>query len=67
MVDLDGQDGFRVSTFSGGGANCVAVRDDADGRVTVRHSRRSGTELTFTRDEWAAFVRGVKDGQFDPM
>ena len=24
------------------------------------------TALTFTRDEWDAFVKGVKNGEFDP-
>lgn len=61
-----GNDGFHPSSFSAGG-NCVEVRSGADGRFTVRHSRDRDGELTFTRAEWDAFVRGVKDGQFDPM
>lgn len=54
-----------MSTYSGGG-NCVTVRIVRDGPVAVWHSREPARELTFTADEWDAFVRGVKDGQFDP-
>lgn len=56
---------FQVSTFSGGG-NCVAVRTGSDGRVVVRHSTDPHRELVFTTEEWAAFVLGVKAGEFDP-
>lgn len=66
MSEQVGKDGFRVSTFSGGG-NCVAVGRRADGRVVVRQSKDPEHELGFTADEWDAFVRGVKDGQFDSM
>jgi hypothetical protein len=34
----------------------VAVRDSKD---------REGPELAFISDEWAAFVQGVKRGEFD--
>jgi hypothetical protein len=33
-------------------------------RDTKDSQRR--TELTFTHDEWDAFVKGVKAGEFDP-
>lgn len=59
-------DEFRVSSFSGGG-NCVEVRDSGDGLHTVRHSKGPDRELTFTRAEWDAFVKGVKAGEFDPQ
>lgn len=38
-------------------------------QVWVRDSRRdTGPVLNYTHEEWNAFVRGVKDGQFDvPM
>ena len=65
MKQDDGQGGFRVSSYSGGGA-CVEVRR-AVGDVTVRDSKDPTRELIFTVDEWAAFVRGVKAGEFDPM
>lgn len=36
----------------------VSVREGADGP--------EGPVLTFTREEWVAFVAGVKNGEFDP-
>ena len=60
----DGHSRFRISSFSGGG-NCVEVA--LKGEVSVRHSRRPDEAiLVFTRDEWDAFVKGVKNGEFDP-
>ncbi|HYH32805.1 MAG TPA: DUF397 domain-containing protein [Pseudonocardia sp.] len=57
---------FRTSSYSGGGS-CVEVGRLADGSVAVRHSRSAAADvmLVFTADEWAAFVSGVKAGEFD--
>ena len=58
---------FKKSSYSVQGA-CVEVGQTPGGGpvVAVRHSRRFGREsLLFTPDEWIAFVRGVKDGEFD--
>lgn len=46
---------------------CVEVAFTGD-RVQVRESRhgRYGQRLNFTTAEWAAFVGGVKAGEFDP-
>ena len=57
--------GFRVSSFchlSG----CVAVARDGD-VVLVRHSGWPGAVLRFSVEEWAAFLLGVKDGEFDQL
>jgi len=56
---------FRKSTLSSGGDNCVEVGVADSGEVLVRHSRDGVHALTFTQGEWAAFVGGVKAGQFD--
>jgi hypothetical protein len=41
----------------------VRQYDDA---IQVRDSKnRTGPVLTFTRDEWRAFIGGTKDGEFD--
>ena len=53
---------FVTSSFCVGG-ECVAVAAPADG-VVVR-STVSGAELSFTDAEWAAFVAGVRNGEFD--
>lgn len=58
--------GFVKSSFSGSG-NCVEVRRERRDLVEVRHSRHpDGGTLVFTPGEWAAFVAGVKAGEFDP-
>jgi len=48
-----------------GGNNCVEVALLDDG-AAVRHSKDpTGPALVFTTAEWAAFVGGAKDGEFD--
>jgi hypothetical protein len=55
--------GFRRSSFCGNGA-CVEVDVQPDA-VLVRDSKdRDGAVLTFTADEWSAFVQGVEAGEF---
>jgi hypothetical protein len=55
---------WRTSTYSNNGA-CVEVAY-IDGRAAVRDSKdRQGPVLVFTPTEWEAFVKGVRDGQFD--
>jgi hypothetical protein len=56
---------FRVSSFCSFG-NCVEVGRSAEGSVVVRDTKDRGQEpLTFTDEEWTAFVAGVKAGEFD--
>ena len=56
---------FRVSSFCSFG-NCVEVGRTSDGLVLVRDTKDPAQEaLSFTDDEWAAFVAGVKAGEFD--
>lgn len=43
--------------------DCLLVAETPDG-VRVRDSK-SGVELAFDRDEWAAFLAGVRNGEFD--
>lgn len=46
-------------------SSCAEVRL-TDDIIQVRDSKSSGAGvLTFTRAEWAAFLGGVKDGEFD--
>ena len=55
---------WRKSSFCGASA-CVEVSLSA-GDVGVRDSKRADSPvLSFTRDEWNAFVLGVKSGEFD--
>ena len=57
---------FRISSFCNFG-NCVEVGMASDGSVVVRDSKDADRRrsLEFTGDEWAAFVAGVKAGEFD--
>lgn len=58
---------FHTSSFSGGG-NCVEVGQLDDGRFVVRDTKDPLriSSLVFSREEWDAFVRGVKNGEFEP-
>ncbi len=55
---------FHISSFSGGGA-CVAVAQLASGDYVVRHSRDTDHSMVFSREEWKAFISGVKNEEFD--
>lgn len=64
MADPDRRIVWRKSMASGGG-NCVEVAF-ADESILLRHSKEpSGTVLSFTYSEWAAFLAGVRRGEFD--
>lgn len=55
---------WRTSSASGG-SECVEVAFDQDS-VRVRSSQdRSGATLAFSAQEWAAFLAGVRGGEFD--
>jgi len=57
---------WRKTTRSGNEANCVEVADNLPGVVAVRDSKDpDGPVLRFGREEWAAFVSGTKEGEFD--
>ena len=56
---------FRVSSFCNFGS-CVEVGRSANGTVLVRDTKDDARQtLTFTDEEWTAFVAGVKAGEFD--
>jgi uncharacterized protein DUF397 len=57
--------GWRKSSHSN--EACVEVRLVPDG-AEMRHSKdASGPVLRFTPAEWAAFLDGVHDGEFDDL
>lgn len=57
---------WRKSSRSGGNGNCVEAASLPGGAVAVRNSRfPQGPALIYTREEMAAFLEGVKDGEFD--
>jgi hypothetical protein len=70
-VDLSGAQ-WRKSSFSdnsntgGNGGGCVEVAFLAGGHVALRDSKdRSLAPHIYRPDEWAAFVAGVRAGEFD--
>ncbi|HEX6524075.1 MAG TPA: DUF397 domain-containing protein [Streptosporangiaceae bacterium] len=65
VSELEGIE-WRKSRKSGPqGGNCVEVAPLPDGLVAIRHSRHlGGPALLFRPMEWAAFLGGVRDGEF---
>lgn len=59
---------WRKSSFSNASGNCVEVAGLPGGAVAVRNSRdAAGPALVYTRDEIAAFLAGVRNGEFDDL
>ncbi|GGK60930.1 hypothetical protein Sme01_02480 [Sphaerisporangium melleum] len=58
---------WRKSSHStSDGSNCVEVAELSGGGRAVRDSKNpGGPVLRFTAGEWAAFIGGVVDGEFD--
>jgi hypothetical protein len=63
-MDLSGAKWFKSSRSSGNGA-CVEIAIAEDGVAMRDTKNREGGMLTFTHEEWAAFIGGTKDGEFD--
>lgn len=58
---------WRRSSESTGVGEVVEVAELPDGGWAMRNGDggEQGPVLWFTKGEWAAFVAGVKDGEFD--
>lgn len=62
MNQLDGT--WRKGSRSSESANCVELRTTPDGGVEIRDSKDSlGPVLTFTVDEYDAFIGSIVDGE----
>jgi len=58
-------EGFKLSSLTHK-CCCVAVKVFPDGSVKLRDTKNpGGPALEFNKDEWAAFIGGVKLGEFD--
>lgn len=59
---------WRKSTASNPSGNCVQVAALPDGEVAMRNSRHpDGPALVYSRAEIAAFLAGVRNGEFDDL
>jgi hypothetical protein len=61
--------GWRKSSLSSGGDNCVEVGFADDGTIGVRDTKQhgEGPVLEFFPAEWEAFLGGVRSGEFDQI
>jgi len=60
------QPAWRKASFCQSG-ECVEVAQQ-DGAIVLRDSKEPGESvLRYTAEEWLAFVRGVKAGEFDDL
>jgi hypothetical protein len=58
--------GFHKAAASSSNQGCVEARICDCDEILVRDSKdRDGPVLTFNRNEWAAFLAGVKAGEFE--
>jgi hypothetical protein len=66
MPTLGSQPEWVKSSLSFANGNCVEVASLSGGAIGVRNSRDAeGSVLSFTSDEWHAFLGGVRNGEFD--
>jgi Domain of unknown function (DUF397) len=67
MIELETAQ-WRKSSFSADQGDCVEAAPLADGRIAVRNSNHPDAGVVFfTRNEMAAWLKGVKAGEFDDL
>ncbi|MEV0625285.1 DUF397 domain-containing protein [Nonomuraea wenchangensis] len=67
-MDLSNAEWRKSSRSSDNGGQCVEVAMNLPELIAVRDSKDPhGPKLLFTRNEWKAFIGGVKMGEFDTL
>jgi hypothetical protein len=56
---------WRKSTFCASG-ECVEVAQH-NGMIVLRDAEQPRGNVRYTAEEWRAFVRGIKAGEFDDL
>ncbi|MGN5379602.1 DUF397 domain-containing protein [Streptomyces sp. MUSC 14] len=56
---------WQKSSFSGGGGEQCLEAAESDGRILLRESDDPDVVVTTSREKLAAFILGVKAGEFD--
>jgi len=56
---------WRKSSYSESANSCVEVAVDGDDHLVRDSKDPDGLVLRFTREEWAAWLAGVKAGEFE--
>lgn len=63
IVKFEGKEFFK-STFSGAGHSCVGV-SIAEDNISIINTNIMDKTISFTDEEWKAFIKGVKNNEFD--
>ncbi|MYV98372.1 DUF397 domain-containing protein [Streptomyces sp. SID3343] len=63
--DHDGARWFKARA-SQSGTGCVEIAHLADGHVGLRDTKSTRPPFVFDAHEWACFIDGAKNGEFDP-
>ncbi|MBD0707297.1 MULTISPECIES: DUF397 domain-containing protein [unclassified Streptomyces] len=59
---------WQKSSFSGGGGeNCIHLAEGDHGTILMHESDDPSVVVTTTRENLAAFIAGVKNGEFDHL
>jgi hypothetical protein len=59
---------WRKSRHSNPSGNCVEIAELSDGAIAIRNSRYpAGPALVCAPTEFAAFLAGARDGEFDTL
>ena len=55
---------FKKSSFCFGGIGCVEARIEKK-KVLMHNSKKPEVSLSFSLEDWRAFIAGVKAGEVD--